>query len=199
MHRSVREALSEGWIRYFRHMPNVSLRRNVSSGQFRLCRLALVLRGSRCQSAFPMQMKADPIETALPIAAEPAVRADSFKAQVQGLIDEAQAGLNDNRRIRDRVPIPYTFRLIPIDREGNLLPDEATTIVGRDLSLTGIGFSHDHAIPYKRAIISLDHPKVGRFAVEAEIVWTRPTPIGLFESGCRLLRTVSGHMVAKKG
>src|SRR3954453_21604333 len=146
-----------------------------------------------------MRIKPHSTDPGLPTAAEPAVRADSFKAQVQGLIDEAQAGLNDNRRIRDRVPIPYTFRLIPIDREGNLLPDEATTIVGRDLSLTGIGFSHDHAIRYKRAIISLDHPKVGRFAVEAEIVWTRPTPIGLFESGCRLLRTVSGHMVAKKG
>src|SRR3954454_22218268 len=144
-------------------------------------------------------MNADPADIALPAAAEPPVRADSFKAQVQGLIDEAQSGLEDNRRVRDRVPIPYTFRLIPVDREGNLLMDEATTIVGRDLSLTGIGFSHDHAIPYKKAIISLDHPKVGRFAVEAEIVWTRPTPIGLFESGCRLLRTVSGHMVAKKG
>jgi hypothetical protein len=143
-------------------------------------------------------MNSEAHDRALP-AAEPTVRADSFTAQVQGLIDEAQSGLEDNRRIRDRVPIPYTFRLIPLDRDGSLLPDEATTIVGRDLSLTGIGFSHDHAIPYKRAIISLDHPKVGRFAVEAEIVWTRPTPIGLFESGCRLLRTVSGHMVAKKG
>src|SRR3954470_9868759 len=143
-------------------------------------------------------MNSEAHDRALP-AAEPTVRADSFTAQVQGLIDEAQSGLEDNRRIRDRVPIPYTFRLIPLDRDGSLLPDEATTIVGRDLSLTGIGFSHDHAIPYKRAIISLDHPKVGRFAVEAEIVWTRPTPIGLFESGCRLVRTVSGHMVAKKG
>ena len=47
-------------------------------------------------------------------------------------------------------------------------------------------------------MISLDHPKVGRFAVEAEIVWTRPTPIGLYESGCRLLRTVSGHVLKSK-
>jgi hypothetical protein len=146
------------------------------------------------------KMKQNALESALPDSAEATPRPDSFTAQVQGLIDEAQSTLgDDNRRVRDRVPIPYTFRLIPVDREGNLLMDESTTIVGRDLSLTGIGFSHDHAIPYKRAIISLDHPKVGRFAVEAEIVWTRPTPIGLFESGCRLLRTVTGHMVAKKG
>ncbi len=96
------------------------------------------------------------------------------------------------------MPIPYTFRLIPIDLDGNILTDEATTIVGKDLSLTGIGFSHDQALLYKRAVISLDHPKVGRFAVEAEIVWTRPTPIGLYESGCRLVRTIDGHTVRAK-
>lgn len=119
--------------------------------------------------------------------------------QVQGLIDEARAhDQSDERRNRNRVPIPYTFRLIPIDNDGKFLSDEATTIVGKDLSLTGIGFSHDHALPHKRALISLDHPKVGRFAVEAEIVWTRPTPIGLYESGCRLIRTVDGHTVRAK-
>jgi hypothetical protein len=139
-------------------------------------------------------------------AAEPELRTafvsealrESLSAQVQGLIDESGgAPTFDERRSRQRVQIPYTFRLIPVDANGNLLTDEITTIVGKDLSLTGIGFSHDHAIPYKRAIISLDHPKVGRFAVEAEIVWTRPTMIGLFESGCRLLRTVDGHTVLR--
>lgn len=125
---------------------------------------------------------------------------DSLSAQVQGLIDEAgTAPTIDERRSRNRFPIPYTFRLIPIDHEGKLLADEITTIVGKDLSLTGIGFSHDHAIPYRRAVISLDHPNVGRFAVEAEIVWTRPTPLGLYESGCRLIRTVDGHTVRSKG
>jgi hypothetical protein len=107
--------------------------------------------------------------------------------------------MSDERRSRDRFPIPYTFRLTPIDDDGQLLLDEATTIVGKDLSLSGIGFSHDQPLPYKRAIISLDHPLVGRFAVEAEIVWTRPTPIGLYESGCRLVRTVDGHIMRNKG
>jgi hypothetical protein len=119
--------------------------------------------------------------------------------QVQGLIDDARTSpMKDERRSRDRFPIPYTFRLIPVDDGGNLLLEDTTTIVGKDLSLTGIGFSHDHELPCGRAIIMLDHPKVGRFAVEAEIVWTRPTPIGLFESGCRLIRTIDGHTVRAK-
>lgn len=118
--------------------------------------------------------------------------------QVQGLIDEARTGNGGERRNRDRFPIPYTFRLTPIDRNGNLLNDETTTVVGKDLSLTGIGFSHDYPLLFRRVIVSLNHPKVGRFAVEAEVVWTRPTPIGLYESGCRLIRTVDGHILRMK-
>jgi hypothetical protein len=125
--------------------------------------------------------------------------ADKLTLQVQGLIDEARSNTTSGeRRHRDRFPIPYTFRLTPIDRNGNLLNDETTTVVGKDLSLTGIGFSHDYPLLFRRVIVSLNHPKVGRFAVEAEVVWTRPTPIGLYESGCRLIRTVDGHILRLK-
>ena len=124
--------------------------------------------------------------------------ADKLALQVQGLIDDVLEDDDSNRRSRDRFPIPYTFRLTPIDRDGNLVTDETTTVVGKDLSLTGIGFSHDYPLLCRRVIISLDHPKVGRFAVEAEVVWTRPTPIGLYESGCRLIRTVDGHILRMK-
>lgn len=144
-------------------------------------------------------MSFDALQNAVSAAA--AMQAhDTLSTQVQGLIDTAgTVGEADERRTRDRFPIPYTFRLTPYDTNGNLLLDETTTIVGKDLSLTGIGFSHDYEFKYRRAIISLNHPKVGTFAVEAEIVWTRPTPIGLFESGCRLVRTVDGHTVRPNG
>jgi len=145
-------------------------------------------------------MNQDATASVPPTAADVSAQRESLSRHVQGLIDEARtnATADDERRNRDRFPIPYTFRLTPIDGEGNVVSDETTTVVGKDLSLTGIGFSHDHALPYRRAIITLDHPKVGRFAVEAEIVWTRPTPIGLFESGCRLVRTIDGHTVRSK-
>lgn len=140
-------------------------------------------------------MSDDALGTVPPTTAE----SKALSRQVQGLIDEARLHeSSDERRSRNRVPIPYTFRLIPIAEDGKVLTDETTTIVGKDLSLTGIGFSHDQALPYKRTVISLDHPKVGRFAVEAEFVWTRPTPIGLYESGCRLVRTVDGHTLRAK-
>jgi hypothetical protein len=123
---------------------------------------------------------------------------DTLTMQVQGLIDDAGSRpIKHERRSRDRFPIPYTFRLTPIDRDGNVLTDETTTVVGKDLSMRGIGFSHDHELWFDRAIISLSHRKVGNFVVEAEIIWTRSTPIGLYESGCRLVRTVDGHTVHK--
>jgi hypothetical protein len=131
-------------------------------------------------------------------AADSGGQGDSLKRQVQNLIDEACADGDAERRTRDRFPIPYTFRLTPLDQDGIPLIDETTTVVGKDLSLAGIGFSHDHPILHRRAVISLDHPNVGRFAVEAEIVWTRQTPIGLYESGCRLVRTSSGHILRPK-
>ena len=125
---------------------------------------------------------------------------DNTLRQIQSLIDQAGTTATlDERRHRDRFPIPFTFRLTPLDDDGELLLDESTTIVGKDLSLSGIGFSHDHPLPSRRAIISLDHPMVGRFAVEAEIIWTRSTPIGLYESGCRLVRTVDGHILRNRG
>jgi hypothetical protein len=126
----------------------------------------------------------------------PSGHSDQLDVHVQGLIDEAGTTAEaDERRNRDRFPIPYTFRLTPVDQDGIMLIDETTTVVGKDLSLSGIGFSHDHPLTYRRAIISLIHPMIGRFAVEAEVVWTRPTPVGLYESGCRLLRTVDGHIL----
>ena len=132
-------------------------------------------------------------------AAEVKAGRDSLSSQVQGLIDEAKTqATKDERRHRDRFPIPYTFRLTPINAAGELLTDETTTVVGKDISLTGVAFSHDHSLPTRRAIISLEHPMVGRFAVEAEILWTRPTPLGLLESGCRLIRTIDGHTVRAK-
>ena len=144
-------------------------------------------------------MNHDAVSNALSTIAEMEAHGDSLSSHVQGLIDVTLSrAVFDERRGRDRFPIPYTFRLTPIDDEGNVLVDDTTTVVGKDLSLTGIGFSHDYELLSDRAIISLDHSKVGRFVVEVEIVWTRSTPIGLFESGCRLLRTVDGHTVRAK-
>jgi hypothetical protein len=86
--------------------------------------------------------------------------------------------------------------LTPIDALGAPLTNDSWMIFGKDLSRTGICFSHDFPLPHRRLVISLVDPTVGQFVVEAEVAWTRATPIGLFESGCRLTRKISGHTIS---
>jgi hypothetical protein len=43
----------------------------------------------------------------------------------------------------------------------------------------------------KRAVLNYSHPQAGRFDVELEVIWSKPTPIGHFESGCQLIRKLS--------
>jgi hypothetical protein len=140
------------------------------------------------------------VAIAAAVAAAAKAGNDRLADQVQGLIDTAgTTAAHDDRRVRPRYPIPFTFRLTPLADDGTPLVDDTTTVVGKDISLSGVGFSHDQALTCRRAIVALNHPMVGRFAVEVEIIWTRPTPIGLFESGCRLIRTLDGHTVRPKG
>jgi hypothetical protein len=95
-----------------------------------------------------------------------------------------------DQRIRDRFPIYCCMQLVPLDSGGKRLPDQNMSVVGKDLSTQGISFSHDTELPSGRFVICLSLSDTARVKVEAEITWTRQTPIGLFESGCRLIRKV---------
>ncbi len=107
-------------------------------------------------------MSSDAVDTEPRTMFDAVALRDKLTLQVQGLIDDAgTTSKPDERRVRDRFPIPYTFRLIPISDNGTLLTDETTTVVGKDISLSGVAFSHDHELRYRRAIISLDHRMVG--------------------------------------
>ena len=107
--------------------------------------------------------------------------------------DDTKEITPDERRLRQRYPIACKMHLMPIDAVGAPIADEMLVIFGKDLSQTGICFSHDFHLPHRRLLISLVDPQIGQFIVEAEVTWTRSTLIGLYESGCRLIRKVAGH------
>lgn len=109
--------------------------------------------------------------------------------------DDTKEITPDERRLRQRYPIACKMHLTPVDAAGAPITDEMWIIFGKDLSQTGICFSHDFHLPHRRLLISLIDPQIGQFVVEAEVTWTRPTPIGLYESGCRLIRKISGHQI----
>jgi hypothetical protein len=124
----------------------------------------------------------------------------SLSHLVQDYIKTATSDLSEHdRRKRPRLAIPYIFKLTPIDDNDDLVEEQSTSVVGRDLSLNGISFSFDEEPKFKRALISLDHPAVGRFAVVARLLWSKRTLVGLFETGCQLLCIVDGHIVHGDG
>ena len=74
---------------------------------------------------------------------------------------------------------------LPFDCDGTLLKDKTMVVTGKEMSLSGISLSHDRPVPYHRVLLELDHPEFDRLTIQAEIIWTRKTPRGDYESGGR--------------
>ena len=99
----------------------------------------------------------------------------------------------DQSRTKDRFAISNVFRVIPFGEGGNLLHGESFLATGKDLSTTGIALSHLTPMTCRRVVLSSVHSVAGRFAVEAEVVWTRPAKGELYETGFRLVRKLAAH------
>ncbi len=96
----------------------------------------------------------------------------------EGVVDE---------RTRERFPIFFRMDLTPIDRDGGRTC-KTFAVFGKDISTAGICFSHDMELRCKRFVLKIPFLENQPLAVEAEVTWTRQAPIGLFETGCRLVR-----------
>ena len=114
----------------------------------------------------------------------------AFADQILAIIGDAHPLQADERRSGDRFPIFGCYEITPLDSTHRSIIDETTTVVGKDLSINGICFSHEHELAYNRVIVSLPHSEKECIRIEAEIAWTRHTAIGLYESGCRLIRKI---------
>lgn len=97
---------------------------------------------------------------------------------------------NDPRRQSERFHFSGTCQFIPIDESGGLLRNKAITVVGIDLSTTGLSFSHDKPLDNKRAVVTVANA-AGPCALEIEVVWSKRLPTGLYETGCRFLRNLT--------
>ena len=113
-----------------------------------------------------------------------------FDQGMRSLIEMIQPGIPVDHRLYDRVPIPALFRLTPLDTRHGGPAGEAVVVVGKNLSQRGIGFFHYRPIPYRRAVIELDQPELGRWAAEIDVQWCRFTQVGWYESGGRVVRVL---------
>ena len=102
---------------------------------------------------------------------------------------------DDRRNTKDRFAISNVFQVTPLGEGGNLLHGESFLASGKDLSTTEIALSHLSQMTCRRAVLSSVQSSAGRFAVEAEVVWTRPADGELYETGFRLVRKRYAHQL----
>src|SRR5215208_3345738 len=91
---------------------------------------------------------------------------EPLDGQILEFVGDSQETSSDERRLRQRYPISCKMYLTPIDAVGAPLTDDSWMIFGKDLSRTGICFSHDFPLPHRRLVISLIDPTIGQFVVE---------------------------------
>ena len=96
----------------------------------------------------------------------------------------------ENRRRRERFSIVGKIALVPLSADGSPLANETLIVYGKDLSRTGICFSHDAPLAYRSFVLSFCCVEFGEFVVEAKVAWTRQSLIGLYDTGCWLVRKI---------
>ncbi|HEY2895271.1 MAG TPA: hypothetical protein VGJ16_13695 [Pirellulales bacterium] len=109
--------------------------------------------------------------------------------QIEALLSRLHPAVDRERRHDDRIAIPVLFRLTPFDADRQPLVQEASIVVGKNISRRGVCFYHEKAITHRRALIELADPSVGSFVAEIDITWCRFTKPGWYESGGRLIRS----------
>ena len=116
---------------------------------------------------------------------------DAVDAAPTTMHDTQCTGSDHRGRCSERLPLYCALRLTPIDQSGSLLHDDTIDIFGKNMSVVGMAFSHDKPLLHRQVVISHNDPKIGQLAVAARILWSKPTPLGTYESGCWFIRTLA--------
>jgi hypothetical protein len=111
--------------------------------------------------------------------------------QIEALLSRLHPIVERERRHDDRIAIPVLFRLTPFDSERQPLEQEASIVVGKNISRRGVSFYHEKPITHRRALIELADPSIGSFVAEIDVTWCRFTKPGWYESGGRLIRSAA--------
>ncbi len=88
-----------------------------------------------------------------------------------------------------RLPLKGQLVLTPLDDATEKPCGTPMTVEGRDISFSGIAFSHAHPIPYAKVALSLQGPGERDNTFYVRLVWCRFTRAGVYQSGGRFLRS----------
>jgi hypothetical protein len=119
---------------------------------------------------------------------------DDIRLQVWGLLSTLYPRQEFmERRSETRYPFPYLVHLTPVAPDGTPVECETVVVVGKHLSEQGLGFYHPKPLAYRRVIASLESN--GRWiGFLLDLKWCRFTRQGWYESGGRILESVTSPM-----
>lgn len=99
--------------------------------------------------------------------------------------------VTNERRQDFRYPYPHLVRLTPIGSGGIPLEAESVVVVGKNITERGIDFFHQEALPYRRAILTLEADDGTEIGVLTDLLWTRFTRQGWYDNGGRFIELVA--------
>jgi hypothetical protein len=119
---------------------------------------------------------------------------DDIRLQVWGLLSTLYPRQEFmERRSETRYPFPYLVHLTPVAPDGTTVEGETVVVVGKHLSEQGLGFYHPKPLSYRRVVASLESN--GHWiGFLLGLKWCRFTRQGRYESGGRILESVSSPM-----
>lgn len=109
---------------------------------------------------------------------------------VRGLISRLHPHVAHERRRHPRHPLPLLMELTPVDAQTEEPVGSTVVVVGKSLSESGCGFFHQHAMPYRYAIVRMEAGTDGDLCLLVDLTWCRYTRYGWYESGGKFLKVV---------
>lgn len=98
------------------------------------------------------------------------------------------------RRADLRYAFPVAIKITPVDPVTLTQVGEATFVVGKQISVSGLGFFHREAIPHRCFLISVDESATGQLGADAQLLmrtkWCRFVGRDLYESGGQFIKIV---------
>ncbi len=120
---------------------------------------------------------------------------DEVRAKVRGLLSSLYPrGHMVERRGEQRFPFPHLLHLTPVTANGVVHLQDTVVVVGKHLSERGLGFFHQHPLPNRRMIVSIELGSGSCLGILIDLTWCRFTKYGWYESGGRFLRLVKSPL-----
>lgn len=93
-------------------------------------------------------------------------------------------------RSEPRYPCAKLICLLPINRSSLVQVDDPVWVVGKELSVGGLGFFHQQPIPHRDLLMQVD-PSAEELWLILRLRWCRFLRPGWYESGGQFVKTVA--------